>query len=171
MPWIKVPAEHHPLFFAALPADPRIETMKMFGGIVAKVNGHIFAGLFGESTMVWLDEAGKKDAIAAGAKPFDPMGDGRARSDKLMLPKRLMKSPAELRDWIARAFEAASKLAPKEPKKKKARAPGAARSRAKASVQPIVARATASAASKMTSAAKKPAARSKKTSVTTAKKR
>jgi hypothetical protein len=41
MAWIKVPAENHPLFLSALPQDPRVETMKMFGGVAAKVNGHI----------------------------------------------------------------------------------------------------------------------------------
>ena len=114
MAWVKVPAEHHPLFYAALPKDPRVETMKMFGGVAAKVNGHIFAGLFGLSTMVLLNEKDRKAALALeGAAPFDPMGDGRARSDKVMLPVGVMKKPAELRKWIARAFAAAAELPPK----------------------------------------------------------
>jgi hypothetical protein len=54
--WIKVPPENHPIFYAALPKDPRVETMKMFGGVAAKVNGHLFAGLFGRSTMLLLAE-------------------------------------------------------------------------------------------------------------------
>ncbi len=33
MGWIKVPAENHPIFLSALPRDPRVETLKMFGGI------------------------------------------------------------------------------------------------------------------------------------------
>ena len=57
MAWVKVPPAHHPLFLAALPQDARVETMKMFGGIAAKVNGHVFAGLFGRSVMIWLPEA------------------------------------------------------------------------------------------------------------------
>jgi hypothetical protein len=121
MPWIKVPTEHHPIFRAALPKDPRVETMQMFGGLASKVNGHIFAGLFGRSTMIWLPEAQRADALALeGAAPFDPMGDGRARSDKIMLPERMMAEPAELRRWIARAFKAAAKLPPrvKSPKKR-----------------------------------------------------
>lgn len=43
MAWIKVPPEHHPVFRAALPRDPRVETLQMFGGVAAKVNGHFFA--------------------------------------------------------------------------------------------------------------------------------
>ncbi len=111
MAWIKVPPENHPLFHAALPKDRRVETQKMFGGVAAKVNGHIFAGLFGRSTMLWLPEDERQEALALeGAERFDPMGDGRARSDKIMLPESMMDDAAELRSWIARAFEAAAKL-------------------------------------------------------------
>jgi hypothetical protein len=115
--WVKVPPEHHPIFHAALPDDPRVETMKMFGGVAAKVNGHLFAGLFGRSTMLLLPEPDRAAALALeGASLFDPMGDGRARSDKIMLPERMMADPAELRRWIARAFEAAA-LLPRKPEK------------------------------------------------------
>jgi TfoX/Sxy family transcriptional regulator of competence genes len=118
MAWIKVPPEHHPIFHAALPQDSRVETMQMFGGVAAKVHGHIFAGLFGRSTMIWLPESERAEALALeGAAPFDPMGDGRARSDKVMLPERMMKAPAELRRWIARAFQGAAALPPKQKRK------------------------------------------------------
>ena len=121
MAWVKVPAEHHPIFMAALPKDPRVETMKMFGGVAAKVNGNVFAGLFGASTMVLLPEAERAEALALkGAAPFDPMGDGRARSDKVMLPARFMKEPAELRRWLLRAFKGAVTLSPKAEKKRPA---------------------------------------------------
>jgi hypothetical protein len=114
MAWVKVPVEHHPIFQAALPDDPRVETKPMFGGIAAKVNGHVFAGLFGRSTMIWLPEPDRPDALALpGAAPFDPMGDGRATSNKVMLPERMMTNPSELRRWIARAFTAAARLPPK----------------------------------------------------------
>lgn len=117
MAWIKVPPENHPVFYAALPEDPRVETMKMFGGVAAKVNGHLFAGLFARSTMVWLPEPDRAEALSLkGAAPFDPMGDGRARSDKVMLPERMMKDMAELRRWIGRAFEAAASLPKKAAK-------------------------------------------------------
>src|SRR6516164_1670259 len=111
MAWVKVPPENHPIFHAALPKDPRVETLKMFGGVAAKVNGNLFAGLFGRSTMIWLPEADRADALALeGAAPFDPMGDGRMRSDKVMLPERMMNQPDELRAWLARSFEAAARL-------------------------------------------------------------
>src|SRR5215468_2437742 len=118
MAWVKVPPENHPLFHAALPKDDRVETMKMFGGVAAKVNGHVFAGLFGRSTMLLLPEPDRAAALALeGAEPFDPMGDGRARSDKVMLPEGMMDEPDELRAWIARAFHAAAALPAKAAKK------------------------------------------------------
>jgi TfoX/Sxy family transcriptional regulator of competence genes len=117
MAWVKVPPEHHPLFHAAIPKDRRIETIHMFGGVAAKVNGNIFAGLFGRSVMLFLSEADRKAALALeGAALFDPMGDGRARSDKVMLPEAMMDEPDELRAWVARAFEWAAKLPKKAAK-------------------------------------------------------
>lgn len=118
MPWVKIPAENHEPFLAALPKDPRVETMKMFGGIAARVNGNVFAGLFGLSTMIWLPEDERAEALALpGAGPFDPMGDGR-RSDKVMLPPAMMKDARALKRWIGRAFKAASALPPKATKTK-----------------------------------------------------
>jgi TfoX/Sxy family transcriptional regulator of competence genes len=128
MPWVKVPPENHPIFLAALPKDPRVETLKMFGGVAAKVNGHLFAGLFGRSTMVWLPEAERAEALSLkGATRFDPMGDGRARSDKVMLPESMMKDPPELRRWISRAFKGAAALPPKSATKARTRKPSSRR--------------------------------------------
>src|SRR5215469_12488539 len=111
MAWVKVPPEHHPLFLAALPDDPRVEAKRMFGGIAASVNGNIFAGLFGLSTMIWLPESERAEALALpGAGYFDPMGDGRRRSDKIMLPEAMMHDPPQLKAWIARAFAGAVSL-------------------------------------------------------------
>ena len=120
MAWVKVPPENHPIFRAALPKDPRVETIAMFGGVAAKVNGNLFAGLFGLSVMIWLPEDERAEALALkGATPFDPMGNGRVRSDKVMLPATMMRDTADLRRWIARAFKGASALAPKKSSAKK----------------------------------------------------
>jgi TfoX/Sxy family transcriptional regulator of competence genes len=137
MAWVKVPVEHHPLFLAALPKDARVETLKMFGGVAAKVHGNFFAGLFGRSTIVWLPEAERAEALALeGASYFDPMADGRRRSDKVMLPERMMREPAKLRAWVARSFAAAAALPPKA-EKKKAPKPAA---KAKAALKPAAKR-------------------------------
>jgi TfoX/Sxy family transcriptional regulator of competence genes len=121
MAWLKVPPEHHPIFRDALPKDPRVETRQMFGGVAATVNGNLFAGLFGRSTMIWLPEDQRIAALELeGFAPFDPMGDGR-RSDKIMLPGRVMREPEELARWIDTAFKAAAGLPRKGPKKAKGR--------------------------------------------------
>ena len=117
MAWTKVPPENHPLFYAALPKDKRVETVLMFGGIAAKVNGNMFAGLFGRSAMVYLDEADRKAALALdGAAPFDPMGTGRMTSNKVMLPEDVMHDSRELARWLAKAFKSAATLPPKKAK-------------------------------------------------------
>lgn len=149
MAWIKVPPEHHPVFRAALPRDPRVETQQMFGGVAAKVNGHFFAGLFGRSAIVLLGEAERAEALALdGAGLFDPMGDGRARSDKVMLPEDVFHDPDELRQWIARAFAHCAAL----PRKTKAAAPK----------PPAARKPPARAAARKPPAVKKPPARSAK---------
>jgi hypothetical protein len=117
MAWVKVPPEHHPIFVDALPRDPRVERIKMFGGIAAKVNGHFFAGLFGRSAIVQLPEPQRAEALALeGAGPFDPMGNGRVMSEKVMLPESMMADEEELRAWLSRAFQAAMALPPKTAK-------------------------------------------------------
>jgi TfoX/Sxy family transcriptional regulator of competence genes len=137
MAWVKVPPENHPIFHAALPKDPRVETLKMFGGVAAKVNGNLFAGLFGRSTMIWLPEADRADALALeGAAPFDPMGDGRMRSDKVMLPERMMNQPDELRAWLARSFEAAARLPKKSQPKNQTKSEPKRQKKAAKSVKP-----------------------------------
>jgi hypothetical protein len=69
--------------------------------------------------MIWLPEDERAEALALeGASPFDPMGDGRRRSDKVMLPEAMMEEPVELRKWMARSFRAAAELPKKAGKKK-----------------------------------------------------
>lgn len=61
MAWVKIPKENHPLFHAALPRDPRVSTVNMFGGVAAKANGQTFAGLFARGAVVklraWVSKA------------------------------------------------------------------------------------------------------------------
>jgi TfoX/Sxy family transcriptional regulator of competence genes len=114
MAWVKIPAEHHPIFLAALPSDPRVSTLQMFGGIAAKVNGHMMAGLFGRSAMVRLSKADQQAALALdGAAPFDPMGNNRPMTDSVLLPEDVMDDRSVLRDWLSRALAYTATLPPK----------------------------------------------------------
>ena len=132
MAWVKVPDEHRPLFQAALPDDRRVQTLPMFGGLAAKVNGHIFGGLFGRSVIVRLSPADEPEALALdGAGWFAPMGDGRVSKTSIMLPESVMDEPAELRQWLRRAFDHAVPLPAKAAKKPAATKPAAKKPAAK----------------------------------------
>src|SRR4051812_20992335 len=104
MAWVKIPKEHQPLFMAALPRDPRVNAMKMFGGIGATVNGNMFAGLWAKSVMVKLNAEDQKRAIDDGAVPFDPLGNGRTMADSYVLPDNVIGEEKELERWLQQAF-------------------------------------------------------------------
>ncbi len=120
MAWVKIPQEHHPLFHAALPKDPRVTTLPMFGGVAAKANGHMFGGLFGRSAIVRLSDADRVRALALdGAEMFDPMRNGRTSKHSIQLPEIVMEEPGELRGWLRKAFDHALTLPTKAPKTSK----------------------------------------------------
>ena len=132
MAWVKVPDEHRPLFAAALPTDKRVQTMPMFGGTAAKVNGHIFGGLFGRSVIVRLSPEDEPKALALdGAGWFAPMGDGRQSKTSIQLPESIMDDPDALTSWLRRAFDHAVTLPAKAAKKPAARKPAAKKPAAK----------------------------------------
>ena len=144
MAWIKIPAENHPIFHAALPLDPRVSTKNMFGSIAAMANGYMMGGLFARSAIVRLSPEDQKEALALdGAEPFDPMGDGRIMKDTIFLPESIMDEPGELASWLRRALVYTMSLPPKTkpksaPKTKPKSAPKVKATKAKA--KPAVAR-------------------------------
>lgn len=130
MAWVKIPKEHHPLFVAALPKDPRVKTIAMFGGLAGTVNGNMFGALFARSIMVKLGDADRAVAMKLdGTEPFDPMGKGRAMTDSVLLPETVMDEPAELRAWLRKAFDRVVTLPAKN--KKGGKKPPAKKSAAK----------------------------------------
>ena len=111
MAWVKIPKENHPLFRSCLPRDPRVSTVNMFGGVAAKVNGQMFAGLFARGAVVKLSEPDQQAALAIdGATMFDPMGNGRVMRDTVFLPESVMVEPDELRAWIRKALDFTASL-------------------------------------------------------------
>ena len=94
MAWVKVAADNHPLFHAALPRDQKVTTVRLFGSIAGLVNGNMFCGLFARSAIVKLGEADYAEAMALdGAEPFDPMGTGRVMSNTVLLPETILDEP------------------------------------------------------------------------------
>lgn len=115
MAWVKIPQENHPLFRDCLPRDPRVSTVNMFGGVAAKVNGQMFAGLFARGAVVKLAEPDQKAALAIdGATMFDPMGNGRVMRDTVFLPESVLVEPDELRAWIQKALDFTASLPAKK---------------------------------------------------------
>ena len=115
MAWVKIPKENHPLFRSCLPRDPRVSTVNMFGGVAAKVNGQMFAGLFARGAVVKLSEPDQQAALAIdGATMFDPMGNGRVMRDTVFLPESVMVEPDELRAWIRKALDFTASLPAKK---------------------------------------------------------
>jgi len=134
MAWVKIPQENHPLFRDCLPRDPRVSTVNMFGGVAAKVNGQMFAGLFARGAVVKLSETDQKAALAIdGATMFDPMGNGRVMRDTVFLPESVMVEPDELRAWIQKALDFTASL----PAKKKSPAAKAATKKPAATKAPL----------------------------------
>jgi TfoX/Sxy family transcriptional regulator of competence genes len=137
MAWVKIPKENHPLFHAALPRDPRVSTVNMFGGVGAKVNGQMFAGLFARSAIVKLSPDDQRAALDLdGAALFDPMGNGRVMHDTVQLPEALMDEPDELQAWFRKALDYIATLPAKGTAKgvkptAKAKAKPAAKAKAK----------------------------------------
>src|SRR5437762_5359018 len=115
MAWVKIPQENQPLFHACLPRDPRVSTVNMFGGVAAKVNGQMFAGLFARGAVVKLSEPDQRAALAIdGASMFDPMGNGRIMRDTVFLPESVLEEPQELRAWMRKALEHTAALPAKK---------------------------------------------------------
>src|SRR5450631_351356 len=93
MAWVKIPKEHHDLLRAALPRDPRISTLNMFGGLAAMVKGNMFGGTFGRSAIARLApddlaEALKLDGAALadhGAQFKTSIGSSNAESSSRAL--------------------------------------------------------------------------------------
>jgi TfoX/Sxy family transcriptional regulator of competence genes len=112
-------------FDAVFPED-RAHKRKMFGYPSGFVNGHMFAGLFGEDLFVRLADADRGELLALpGARPFEPMG--RPMRDYVCVPRALQADRAALRAWLERALAHVSTLPPKA-----AKGPAKARSAAKA---------------------------------------
>ena len=95
---------------------PGVEVKPMFGSLGAFVNGNMFAGLFGESVGVKLDDSGLEELRAVpGTGPFGPAE--RPMSGWLSLPADL--SDEERSAWTDRARDHIATLPPKVRKPKR----------------------------------------------------
>ena len=114
MPKHSEAAKEH--FRALISEAPWVEVKPMFGSLGAFVNGNMFAGLFGESVGVKLDDTGLEELRALpGTAPFGPAE--RPMNGWLSLPVDL--SDEERSAWTDRARDHIATLPPKVRKPKK----------------------------------------------------
>ena len=113
---IPKPTEAEKEFFrAVVPDSPEVEVKPMFGNLGAFVNGNMFAGLFGASVGVKLDEdARAKLEHVAGVGPFGPAE--RPMGGYLALPASLDQAGAA--EWVELAHAYVATLPPKVKKAK-----------------------------------------------------
>lgn len=90
-------------FTKLVPGDPAITLKPMFGNLAAFVNGHMFAGLFGEDLFVRLPDAEAQPIMKAGGRPFEPVA-GHAMSGYVMVTASWQKKPEGVRAHITRAL-------------------------------------------------------------------
>ena len=116
--WQKAPQELVAFFIEAVKFLPGAEPRKMFGYPCAFVNGQMFTGLFEDSMFLRLSEVDRAAFRALeGARPFEPMA-GRPMREYSVVPASMLHSLPELDAWLAKAFNYAKSIPPKEPKKK-----------------------------------------------------
>jgi TfoX/Sxy family transcriptional regulator of competence genes len=89
---------------------PGVEVKPMFGQLGAFVNGNMFAGLFGSSIGVKLDEEGTTQLRHLGGGPFGP--DERPMGGYTTIPDTL-----EPQAWVERSAAYVGTLPPKSRKK------------------------------------------------------
>ncbi|GAB3042313.1 hypothetical protein GCM10027052_25250 [Parafrigoribacterium mesophilum] len=121
------PSEDDKAFFRSLvPEHPAVEVKPMFGNLGAFANGNMFAGLFGSSVGVRLDEVGRAELeLLDGVGPYGP--EGRPMGGYLALPATWREDPEQAAYWVARALSAAAALPPKVAKPARTKRSGGGR--------------------------------------------
>lgn len=89
---------------------PGVEVKPMFGQLGAFVNGNMFAGLFGSSIGVKLDEQGTTQLRDLGGGPFGP--DERPMGGYTTIPDAVEPQP-----WVEHSAAYVGTLPPKSRKK------------------------------------------------------
>jgi TfoX/Sxy family transcriptional regulator of competence genes len=105
-------------FRSVVPDAPGVEVKPMFGNLGAFVNGNMFAGLFGSSLGVKLDEEDRAALSAIeGAGPFGPAE--RPMGGYLSLPSSF--TAEEAGRWVGKAQAYVATLPAKKPSPRKSK--------------------------------------------------
>ncbi|HVE85664.1 MAG TPA: TfoX/Sxy family protein [Myxococcales bacterium] len=138
MDFKKPTADQVQQFESALPSDPRVKRVKMFGLPHGKVGDHMFAGRHGTGVTVRLPPGDRDKLLAQGSQLFEPM-PGRPMKDWVLLSPAITGDAKTLSGWVKRAFEHTASLPPKgkKPVQKPAAKPA---TRSKSKSKPVSAR-------------------------------
>ena len=113
MKWIKASEKTIEAFDKITPNLPGLEKRKMFGYPVTFINGNMFMGVHGNSVILRLPEAYRKDFLKLqSASQFEPM-PGRPMKEYVVIPEWMFEDKPVLYSWIDKSFEYASGLPPK----------------------------------------------------------
>jgi TfoX/Sxy family transcriptional regulator of competence genes len=114
------PTEDDKQFFRSLiPSDPAVEIKPMFGNLGAFVNGNMFAGLFGATVGVRLNDPDNRElASIDGSGSFGPAE--RPMGGYISLPGSWRATPGVAADWVERALSHVRTFPPKVKKPKPA---------------------------------------------------
>jgi TfoX/Sxy family transcriptional regulator of competence genes len=116
----KATEEDKEFFRSLIRQDPAVEIKPMFGNLGAFVHGNMFAGLFGASVGVRVDDAASEELAAIdGSGPFGPAG--RPMGGYTSLPSAWRSSPDLAARWVDRALAHVRSMPPKVKKSKKAK--------------------------------------------------
>ena len=92
-----------------------VEVRPMFGNLGAFVNGNMYAGLFGSSVGVKLDDAGQAELLKQrGAGPYGP--EERPMGGWVAMPDAWRRSPDKAAVWVGRALAYVQTMPPKAKK-------------------------------------------------------
>lgn len=118
MAWKKANPEMITRFEAALPDHPDAEPRKMFGYPACFVKGNMYMGLHKLGFVFKLRERDREAALRAGAMPFAPMA-GRVMKEFVVWNEGALPGEAELRAWVAKAYDYVASLPAKETKQRR----------------------------------------------------
>jgi DNA transformation protein and related proteins len=88
-----------------------VTSKRMFGGVGLYYDG-LFFGLIADDNLFFkVDDQNRPDYESAGAKPFQPYGDGSYSMSYYEVPVDVLEDADQLRKWAKAAVEAADRKA------------------------------------------------------------
>ena len=108
--WKPAPSEAVKAFETATSGLAGAEPRKMFGYSCVFAKGNMFAGLHEAGMVLRLPDEERAEFLRLkGAEQFEPM-PGRIMREYVVVPKALLNSPGQLREWVKKSLSYVSSL-------------------------------------------------------------